>query len=187
MTAKEKKQSFDYLLKEFERGSCEAVDGLKALAGSEIFDLFLCRMVALREVDAITEQRLSLSVILWQWSGDMQYQDDMIKMLAHRNKFVRAGALSALGQTPTTQRLLRRLENVCLKDSAELVVMAAAQQLLKRYGYSWYDRGRTGSYRSIYRQLVSEDNDEKESALSQIKKRPRLQWNMVLTCTEYNV
>jgi len=169
MTTKEKAQSFDYLLKEFEHGSCKAVDGLRVLAGSKIFNLFLCRMDALREVDAITEQRLSLSDSLWQLSGDIQYQDDMIKMLEHQNKFVRAGALAALGQTPTTPELLKRLENTCLDDSSELVIMAAAQQLLKRYGYLWYDRGRTGSYRSTYRQLISEDNDEKKLALSQIK------------------
>jgi hypothetical protein len=169
MTENEKQQSFDYLVREIEQGGCEAVDGLKALGGPEIIDVFLCRMDALRKADAITEQRLSLSVSLWQLSGDLQYQKDMIKMLGHQNKFVRAGALSALGQTPTTPELLRRLENICLEDSAELVVMAAAQQLLKRYGYSWYDRSRAGSYRSIYRQMISEDNDEKKSALSRIK------------------
>jgi hypothetical protein len=167
---KGKELSFDHLLEELKNGSCEAVGGLRSLAGEKIFDVFLNRIEELRKADSIAEQRLSLSVALWKWSGDIRYQDDMIRMLEHQDKFVRASALSALEPIPTTSKLLKRLETLFLEESAELVIMAAVQQLLRRYGFSVYDRNKARNYRSLYRQLTSEDINEKQSALSILKK-----------------
>lgn len=170
MPEKGKEQSFDHLLEELKNGSCEAVNDLQSLAREKIFNVFLNRIEELRKSDSIAEQRLSLSIALWKLSGDIEYQDDMIKMLEHQDKFVRASALSALEPIPTTSKLLERLEKLFLEESAELVIMAVVQQLLRRYGYSVYHRNKAKNYRSLYRQLTSEDISEKQSALSNLKK-----------------
>ena len=169
MPDNEKERAFDYLLKEFQSGSSEAVDGLQALSGRKIYDVFMNKIIELRKSKSITEQRLSLSISLWQMSGDVQYQDDMIDMLEHPNEFVRAGALSALEQTPTTSRLIKRLEKILFEDPAELIIMAAAQQLLRQHGLSLDDNKQADSYKSIYKQLKSEDINEKKLGLSILK------------------
>lgn len=171
MTNQEKDKSFDFLLKEFQSGSSEAVEGLRAHSGEKILNLFLDRIAELRDKASLIEQRLSLSVSLWQMSGDIQYQDDMIEMLEHQDEFIRAFALSALDQTPTSVKLVRRLEKICIEESTELIVQAAAQQLLKRHGITLYDRDKADSYRSIYKQLKSGDIDEIKLGLSKLDKR----------------
>jgi hypothetical protein len=174
MTEQEKKKSYDFLIEKFRNGSSEAVDGLQALVGSKVYEIFLDRITELRKTNSITEQRLSLSVSLWLLSNDLQYQDDMIKMLEHRNEYVRASALSALEKTPTTSKLIDRLERICYEDTADLIVQASAQQLLKRYGFSLKDKDKADIYRSMYRQLKSKNIDEKKLALSTLKETKQM-------------
>lgn len=170
MTEEEKKQSYTFLIKKFNDGSAEAVEGLEALKGPKMYDVFIERISGLRSEEALSEQRLSLSVCLWRLSGDIQYQDDMLKMLGHQNEFVRAGALSALEDTPVTSQLLAKLEHVCLNESSDLNVKSAAQQLLKRYGIHLNDEDKADVFRSIYRQLKSDKADMKIKGLSHLKK-----------------
>lgn len=171
MNEKEKRKSYDFLIKLFEEGSSEAVGGLQALLGPKAYDLFINRIRELRKKNAISEQRLSLSIALWQTSKDIQYQSDMLELLRHQNEFVRASALSALSLTPDTPELLKELEEVCLKESEDLIVKSAAQQLLKRHGLTPDNKNKADEFRYFYRRLKSGDMNERKLAICELRER----------------
>lgn len=169
MEEDERHKAYEILKKAFDKGSNEAVKGIKALCGDKCMPLFKKRIRLLRNSSNFSEQRLSIALYLWEFTQDIQYQKDMIQFLNSDVDLLKQTAILYLANTPTTEELINNLDSVISEDNNDTILFVAAEQLLDRYGIKDKDQNTRNLFKKNIQKFISNDHETRIAALKWLK------------------